>query len=83
MMDDGKSGEEEAERLIMQSMYDDRTASDRNIARNDNKLSCSAKDLVGALNNQIHLRMQGNRLYGKRSTNPRESVTFPITRRER
>jgi|TARA_B100000768_G_scaffold182049_1_gene208851 hypothetical protein len=83
MMDDGKIGEEEAERLIMQSMYDDRTASDRNIARNDNKLSCSAKDLVGALNNQIHLRMQGNRLYGKRSTNPRESVTFHITRRER
>jgi len=82
-MDDGKIGEEEAERLIMQSMYDDRTASDRNIARNDNKLSCSAKDLVGALNNQIHLRMQGNRLYGKRSTNPRENVTFPITRRER
>ena len=82
-MDDGKIGEEEAERLIMQSIHDDRTASDRNIARNDNKLSCSAKDLVGALNNQIHLRMQGNRLYGKRSTNPRESVAFPITRRER
>jgi len=54
-LDDGKLSEEEAESLILGSMQDWKTAANQSGAHDENKLSCSAKDLVCTLQRQFQL----------------------------
>ena len=66
MIDDGRLSEDEAEHMLVQSLKHPGTdGHDEFKAKTEKKMKLETKELVGALNEHIELRVAGNRLYGE------------------